>query len=70
MTDSTSEATRRLTTCKHCGEEIEDFGPDTGWVETRSGDDGGYFDMCPENPKGYEEGHQPAPGVKIREVPA
>lgn len=35
--------------CKHCGEEIEYMGREVGWVETRSGDDGGRYDHCPEN---------------------
>jgi hypothetical protein len=37
-----------MSTCKHCGEQIEDMGPGVGWVETRPGDDGGTYDVCTE----------------------
>ena len=50
-----------LPTCKHCGQEIEYYGGNVNaWVETRSGDDGGYYDICPENPSGEPDaGHEP-----------
>jgi len=43
-----------MTTCKFCGEEIE---PErhAGWVDARSGDNGGTYDVCPAN----ESGHSP-----------
>lgn len=31
--------------CKHCGEEIE-YEMLAGWVDKRSGDDGGTYDIC------------------------
>ncbi|TCC19936.1 hypothetical protein [Kribbella sindirgiensis] len=37
-----------LTTCRHCKEQLEDMGPGIGWVEKRSGDDGGTYDVCTE----------------------
>lgn len=49
--------------CRHCGEQIEHL-DGVGWVETRSGDEGGTYDICPER---YDEAtdtqgaHQPAP---------
>jgi hypothetical protein len=34
------------------------------WVETRSGDDGGYYDICPENPEDSMAGpHKPKKGA-------
>jgi hypothetical protein len=47
--------------CQHCGEQIEHL-DGVGWVETRSGDEGGTYDICPER---YDEAndehgtHQP-----------
>jgi hypothetical protein len=35
-------------TCRYCGADIESMGPDIGWVDTLSGDDGGTYDICPE----------------------
>jgi hypothetical protein len=49
-----------MTTCTHCETEIE-RGPllmrgGYAWIETRSGDDGGTYDFCPESP---DERHRP-----------
>lgn len=36
-----------MKTCKHCGTVVERI-PGVGWVDARSGDDGGTYDACPE----------------------
>jgi hypothetical protein len=38
-----------MSTCKRCGAEVEYAGKATGWVDVVSGDDGGTYDVCPEN---------------------
>lgn len=43
-----------MTYCRYCGERIEKY--DFGWIETRSGDDGGYYDFCPDS---EDEIHRP-----------
>jgi hypothetical protein len=54
-----------MPTCEHCGQEIEFYeGNVNAWVETRSGDDGGYYDVCPENPSGEVDAeHEPSKEV-------
>jgi hypothetical protein len=51
--DNTTDAAVRV--CKHCSEPIEHMGR-TGWVEV---DTDGFYDLCPDNPKGDEYGHAP-----------
>jgi hypothetical protein len=42
--------------CKFCEEEIE-HNPKVGWVEVN---EDGFYDLCPDNPMGDQEGHVPA----------
>lgn len=42
--------TVQTSTCVYCGAKIEWYGSEPGWVDTRSGDDGGTYDWCPESP--------------------
>lgn len=39
--------------CKHCGAELESY--DDLLVDVVSGDDGGTYDYCPDNPRGDED---------------
>jgi hypothetical protein len=48
MTSTTETNAPHTATCRYCNETIE-FYAGIGWVETRSGDDGGHYDFCPEN---------------------
>jgi len=58
-------ATWLLAECQHCGEQIERAEQQTtsspGWVETRSGDAGGNYDLCPANQPALV--HQAKPGT-------
>ena len=40
--------------CKHCGASLERE-PNVGLVDARSGDEGGTYDFCPDNPTAIEE---------------
>ena len=56
----------RTSVCIHCQQPIVRMRY-AGWVETRSGDQGGNYDLCPDNPlmspDDLESGsHQPRKG--------
>lgn len=49
-----------MATCTACDATVEYY-PGTGWVDVVSGDDGGTYDICPENEE-MEGRHKVAPG--------
>lgn len=52
----------KITKCIWCQDEIERYGPKDPWVHTRSGDDGGTYDLCndaPSTDSGWLGDHQP-----------